>query len=290
MIALALGAIVGFTMAAAAGRLKGRLNELTIAILVPLLTYIVADGFHGGWTGNVFISTPLGDFTPDEMIGLDTFLALLLSLLYVHIRGRRALSIDEFPSFASFATAMIGLAIGLSAGSWHVLLVPGLAVYALLVWLSLRNPFTFLNAVPCGGEAAGVARELGFECLTDRESLGILKVEKHILIGGKAMEMFPRWKEVAGCIARVPASGGGFRVGVYLLYLLPVPVGLVLGEGLLAAAVLVSLAFVIHVLSTVLMVSSTKKRLPEGCREVTEEYRQFFRKNKKRSRFDAVVD
>ncbi|WP_099210906.1 hypothetical protein [Thermococcus henrietii] len=91
MIALTLGVIVGLGTALALGKIKDRKSELAVSFLMPLLTYEMANGIYGGFGDYVYFSTPIGDFTTSEFIGLQTFIAWLIMLAYVGLRGQRCL-------------------------------------------------------------------------------------------------------------------------------------------------------------------------------------------------------
>ncbi|WP_297516476.1 hypothetical protein [Thermococcus sp.] len=139
MIALALGLIVGLGLAFLLGKVKGRSYELTMALYTPLFVYIIADGLSMQGRGNIFVSTPLGDFQPGELAGVQTFLALILAIIYTGFRGKRALTVDEFPSVSLLTWILIAFGIGLTASESQVLLILGLALYILLGALSRRN-------------------------------------------------------------------------------------------------------------------------------------------------------
>ncbi|NJE31473.1 hypothetical protein E3E38_10505 [Thermococcus sp. 18S1] len=290
MIALALGLVVGVGTALLLGKLKGRVHELTMALYTPVFTYLIADGFYGGWRGNVFISTPLGDFTPEELIGIQTFLALLATITYVQFRGRKSLTIDEFPSTSALFWVMLGTGIALSSSALPALVLPGLMLYAIIVLLSERDPFGWLKAESCSGELGELAKSLRFECLTDRESLSVYRIKRHFILGGKVLSDFPRWRELVKCLAELPEAGKKLRAFGYALNLLPVPVGITMGEGLLTALVLTILVLPLYFGGPIISVKRTKTNIPEGCKGVMEEYAEFFRKNKKRGKLDVVID
>ncbi|NJE41824.1 hypothetical protein [Thermococcus sp. GR6] len=290
MIALVLGIIVGIGLALILGRLKGRAHELTMVMLTPVFTYIVAQWFYGGWEGNVFISTPLGDFKPSELIGLETFLTLFITLLYVNFRGKRALTIDELPGTSALVWAMTGLGIGLSASGWGLLLVPGVALYLFMIWLAHRDPFVGLKARPCGSELGEVASALGYNCLTDENSLSVYKLGNCLLVGGGLVEKFPRWKEVVECMGKVPDLGMGLKLAIHGIYLLPALVGVLMGDGPFTTMGLIALTLFVFFLNLTVTVTLTKGKVREECREVLEEYAEFFRKNKKKGRLDVIID
>lgn len=288
MIALVMGVVIGLGLALLLGRLKDRKSEAAVALLMPLLTYQIAEGFHGGWSGNVFISTPFGDYPPEELVGLETFLSLLVALVYVHLRARKAFEIDEFISFSMFSWAMIGLGIGLSASAWPLMALLGAVLYGLLLWSSKRNPFAGLKAIPCTEEFEELVRKHGFKCLTDENSLGVYRVEGHLLIGG-GLKNFPRWQEVVECVAKNPKCGNPLKVGIAFLYFLPIPVGIALGDGVVTALVLLLLAVLAYLLAAFLSVKAFQRALPKDCGEVMSEYKEFFRRNKKRKKTDIVI-
>ncbi|ASJ07408.1 hypothetical protein [Thermococcus pacificus] len=92
MIGFVIGTVLGIAAALIYGRFKGKAGELTMAAMgIPLFTYLAAMGFYSGWDfagGSVFFSTPLGNFTPNELIGLETFLATLVAFTYVWFAPR----------------------------------------------------------------------------------------------------------------------------------------------------------------------------------------------------------
>ncbi|CAD5244553.1 hypothetical protein [Thermococcus camini] len=282
MIALALGLIVCLGTALVLGKLKGRSYELTMALNVPLLTYLIADGLYGDWKGigNVFFSTPLGDFTPSEMIGIQTFLAVLIIVAHLGLRGRNSLTVDEFSSIPPMFWVDFGTGIALASSALPVLALPGLVLYLALALLSEKNPLGWLSAEPCHGELGEFAVELGLKCLTDEESLSIYRLKGHIIVGGKARRDFPRWREVVKCLSELPETGR-FRLLPYLVGLIPLPVGIILGEGFVTALILVPLMLLLYLGTLIATVRRTRSLLPESCWEVMDEYVEFVRRNQK---------
>ncbi|MCD6523997.1 MAG: hypothetical protein J7K48_03235, partial [Thermococcus sp.] len=281
MIALALGLIVGFGLAFLLGKVKGRKSEMATTLAVPLMVYEVAEGVYGGWSGNVFIATPLGDFTPRELVGLETFLALLVVLVCVHLRARGTFEIDEFIGFSTFFWAMVGFGIGLSASGWSLLAIPGLILWGILMWASRRNPLVGLRATPCTDGLSELVSESGLKCLTDEESLGVYRINGYLLVGGK-IGNFPRWREIVRCIAMAPEQRTVQRVIIGLIYLLPVPAGIILGDGIVTALTLLILAVLNYLTVAFLSVRSFQRALPEDCKGVMNEYKKFFKESKKR--------
>lgn len=288
MIALALGLIVGLGTAFILGRLKDRKLGIAVSFLLPLITYEMANGIYGGFGEYTYFSTPLGDFGPSEFIGLQTFLAWLIMLAYVKLRGREAFEIDEFPSLSAFFWAIAAFGLGLSASAWPALAVPGLAIYALLAWAGSKNSFWAIKAVPCSGELRELSGKLGLGCLTDGTSYGAYKVKGTLLIGGSIME-FPRWRELVGCIAGVPEPGLKLNLFLHALYLLAAPVGILLGRGITTALILLIIILLSYYATLKLTVSLTKRALGRECESLAGEYIEFFREKKRKGR-GLVVD
>ena len=286
MIALALGLVVGLGTALTLGKLKDRKSELAVSFLPPLLTYEMANGIYGGFGDYVYFSTPLGDFTTSEFIGLQTFIAWLIMLGYVRIRGRGAFEIDEFPGISAFFWTITAFGLGLSTSAWPALALPGLVIYALLAWRGWKNPFWILNARPCSGEPEELSRRFGLACLTDGESYGVYKFRKALLVGGRFKE-FPRWRELMECFATLEL-GSNSNLFLHALYLSAVPLGILLGRGITTALALLFLALLSYYTALKLSVSLTMKALKNECRALAKEYAEFFRKKRKRRKF--VVD
>ncbi|NJE55488.1 hypothetical protein [Thermococcus sp. 21S9] len=288
MIALTLGLIVGLGTALVLGKLKDRKSELAVSFLLPLLTYEMANGIYGGFGDYVYFSTPLGDFTTSEFIGLQTFLAWLIMLVYVRIRGRGAFEIDEFPSLFAFFWAITAFGLGLSASAWPALALPGLIIYALLAWRGWKNPFWILNARPCSGELEELSRKLGLGCLTDEKSYGVYNFEGTLLVGGRLRE-FPRWKKLIECVAKVREPGRNVNLFLHAIYLSAVPIGVLLGRGITTMLPLLILLLLSYYTTLKLSVSLTRRALRGECRAIAKEYAEFF-KEKKRKRRGFIVD
>ena len=63
-----------------------------------------------------------------------------------------------------------------------------------------------------------------------------------------------------------------------------------MGEGMFTALVLTGLVLPLYFVGPIIAVRRTKANIQEGCRGVMEEYREFFRKNRKRGKLDVVID
>jgi len=281
MIALALGVIVGLGLAFLLGKVKGRKSEVATTLAVPLMVYEVAEGVYGGWSGNVFIATPLGDSTPKELIGLETFLALLVVLVCVHLRAGETFEIDEFIGFSMFFWAMVGFGIGLSASGWSLVAIPGLILWGILMWASRRNPLVGLRATPCTDGLSELVSESGLKCLTDEKSLGVYRINGYLLVGGK-IGNFPRWREIVRCVVMTPEQRTVQRAIIGLIYLLPVPAGIILGDGIVTALTLLLLVVLGYLTVAFLSVRAFQRALPEDCKGVMNEYKKFFKESKKR--------
>ena len=166
MIGFAVGTILGIVSALIYGRFKGRAGELIMASMgIPVFTYLSSLGFYGGWnfTDNVFFSTPLGDFTPTQLIGLETFLATVIAFTYIWTRSKNSLTIDELVGTSLPVGYTLVAGAGLSAGESPLLFLLGLVFVTGYVFLSYRNPLRSLKAVPCGKSLKEVLKN---ECST----------------------------------------------------------------------------------------------------------------------------
>ncbi len=292
MIGLAIGTALGIVSALIYGRFKGRSGELTMAAMgIPVFTYSTAMGVYGGWNslGKVFFSTPLGDFTPNELIGLETFLATFVAFLYVWIRSKRSLTIDELTgtSLSVGYTLVAGAGLAASGGLLPFLL--GLALVAGFGFLSYRNPLRSLKAVPCGESVRDVLKNRELDCLTDNVSYGVYRSRDTLVVGGKFVNEFPRWREVVECFMRVPYTERWQKILGYGSSFLMVGVGFALSPCLFAVVVLYALAFVMIMGTAVYLVRRTERRITEGCRGVMEEYAKFYRKKAKERDKRAIV-
>ena len=283
MIALALGLIVGVGTALMLGKLKDRAHEITLALYTPVFTYLIADGFYGGQR---ILEEQLGG----RMIGLQTFLALLATIAYAQFRGRKSLTIDEYLSTSALFWVMLGTGIALSSSALPALVLPGLMLYAIIVLLSERDPLGWLKAGPCSGEPGELAKSLGFECLADRESLSVYRIKRHLVLGGRVLSDFPRWRELVKCLAELPEAGKTLRAFGYALNLLPIPVGIAMGEGMFTALVLTGLVLPLYFVGPIIAVKRTRANIQEGCRGGYGRIQEFFRKNRKRGKLDVVID
>ncbi len=182
-----------------------------------LFVYIVAGGFSGHPDENLFVSTPLGDYQPGQLAGVQTFIALILALIYADFRGKRALTVDEFPSVSLLAWLQFALGIGLASSASPLLAVPGLALYIAFLLLSERNPFGWLRANPCSGELSNFVGTFGLTCLTDEEGLMVYRIRDTVIIGGRVPKEFPEWRKVVKCVVDVPEAGKLFRCAFQLL-------------------------------------------------------------------------
>ncbi len=283
MIALALGLIVGLGLAFLLGKVKGRSYELTMALYTPLFVYIIANGLSMQGRGNIFVSTPLGDFQPGELAGVQTFLALILTIIYTGFRGKRALTVDEFPSVSLLTWILIAFGIGLTASESQVLLILGLALYILLGALSRRNPLGWLRATPCQGELADIAGSHGLSCLTDEDGLTIYRVENTLVVGGRLPREFSRWKDVVECMTGL-RTGRTLRVIFYLVPLALPFIGVLMGPGVLTALVLAVLAVPLYFGLLIISVRETRSAMERECEEAVEEYAKFVRERKRGKR------
>ncbi len=292
MIGLAIGTALGIVSALIYGRFKGRSGELTMAAMgIPVFTYLASMGVYGGWNsiGEVFFSTPLGDFTPNELIGLETFLATFVAFLYVWIRSKESLTIDELAGTSLSVGYALVAGVGLAASGGLLPFLLGLILVAGFGFLSYRNPLRSLKAVPCGEALRALTKDRELDCLTDNVSYGVYRSRNTLVVGGKFVKEFPRWKEVVGCLLRVPYTERWQKILGYGSSFLMVAVGFVLSPGLLAIAVLYALAFVMMMGTAVYLVRRTKRRIPEDCRDVMEEYAKFYRKKAKERDKRAIV-
>ena len=295
MIGFVIGTALGIISALIYGRFKGKAGELTMAAMgIPLFTYLAAMGFYGGWNSVgdfVFFSTPLGDFTPNELIGLETFLATSVAFTYVWVRSKDALTVDELTgtSLSVGYTLVAGAGLAASGGLLPFLL--SLALVTGFGFLSYRDPWRALKAVPCTKILKEVVGGREIDCLTDDVSYGIYRSRGALVIGGKFIEEFPRWKEVVECLMEIPHSDTLQKVLGYGSTFLMTAVGFALRPDLLTVAIMYALAFVLTMGTAAYMVRSTRRYLREDCREVMEEYVEFFRRKvKERDKRAIVVD
>ncbi len=292
MIGLAIGTALGIVSALIYGRFKGRSGELTMAAMgIPVFTYLASMGAYGGWNsiGEVFFSTPLGDFTPNELIGLETFLATFVAFLYVWIRSKGSLTIDELAGTSLSVGYTLAAGAGLAASGGLLPFLLGLALVAGFGFLSSRDPLRSLKAAPCGESVRDVLKNRELDCLTDGVSYNVYRSRNTLVVGGKFVKEFPRWREVVECLMRVPYTETWQKILGYGSSILMVAVGFVLSPGLLAIAVLYALAFVMMMGTAVYLVRRTKRRITEDCREVMEEYAKFYRKKAKERDKRAIV-
>ncbi|NJE04830.1 hypothetical protein E3E36_01420 [Thermococcus sp. M36] len=296
MIGFAIGTGFGVLLAFVYGRFKGRAGELVMAAMaIPLFTYLTDWVLYGNWevpNGRILVvSTPLGEFTPNGLIGLETFMATLVAVLYLWFRSKESLAIDEMTGASLFIWYLLSMDIGLSASGSFMFFVLGSALLAVLLVLSDRKPLRALKAVPCRGELKELVSKNGLDCLTDGESYAIYKLGNTLVVGGKVIEEFPRWRELVECVLRAPSAGTKDKVLGYGFIFLPAIVGASLGPGALTAAALFSLAFVSMVIWGSYTVRRSKQNTGEKCRGVMEEYAKLFkRKAKEKDKRALVID
>ncbi|ASJ12795.1 hypothetical protein [Thermococcus thioreducens] len=210
-------------------------------------------------------------------------MAILIVVAYLWLRGGKSLTVDEFSGISPMFWVVLGTGMALASSALPLLALPSLMLYSALVLLSEKNPLGWLNAEPCHGELGEFAEELGLKCLTDEESLSIYRLKGYIIVGGKARRDFPRWREVVKCLSELPETGR-FRLALYLVGLIPLPVGIILGEGFVTALILVPLMLLLYMAILIATVRGTRSLLPETCREVMDEYVEFVRRNQKGKR------
>ncbi|ASJ01873.1 hypothetical protein A3L09_00660 [Thermococcus profundus] len=293
MIGFLIGTSLGLLIALLYGRFRGRAGEIEVAVLMPFFTYLLSLQFYGnfGILGAVaVVSTPIGNFVQSRFsIGLDTALAIIVAVAYIWFRSKGALSVDEYLSAGLSLWAIFGMNIGLMATAGPGFMLLGFAVLAILIFLSIRNPFQSLNAAPCGGELGELARREGFNCLSDRTSYSVYKVGYTIIVGGKLPEEFPQWREVVECMLTASSSGVWNKVLGYGFAFLPGIVGVFMEPGLLALLLIPALAFVLIMLQGSYNVRRTRKNLPKECGEVMDEYAEFYRRKVKEKDRKAIV-
>ncbi len=163
----------------------------------------------------------------------------------------------------------------------------GLALVSGFGFLSFRNPPRSLKAAPCGESVRDVLKNRELDCLTDNVSYGVYR--NTLVVGGKFVKEFPRWKEVVECLLKVPYNETRQKTLVYGLSLLMVTVGFVLSPGLLAVAMLYALAFVLTMGTAVYIVGITKKSIGEECVKVMKEYTEFYRRKAKERKDRTMV-
>jgi len=293
MIGFVIGTVVGIPVALIYGRFKGRAGELLMATMIPFLTYTVCLLFYGNFDAPgtiVAISTPFGSFAQDRfMVGVDTFLATLVSLGYLMARSKGALTIDEFPGVSLFLWMALGMDVGLMATAGWIFLLLGVALLVIEAALSFREPLRGLNAVPCDGELKGLSRKYGVKCLTDDGSFGIYKIRDTVVIGGKLVEEFPHWRELAKCMLEMPDASKIERVTGYGIAFLPGIVGVTMRPGLLALISLSTLSFLLVILWGSNSARRTRGSVHEGCREVVEEWKGLYRRKAKEMEGKSIV-
>ncbi len=212
MIGFVIGTVAGILAALIYGKFKGRAGELTMAAMgIPLFTYISSSAFYDGWMAisRVFVGTPFGDLTPDEVIGLETSLAFALALAYVWLRSEKALTIDEMVGNSLVISYTLAAGAGLAASGGLLPFLLSLGLFAGFTYLSIRNPLRSLKAAPCGEFMKDVLKNRELDCLTDDVSYNVYRSGNTLLIGGKAVKEFPRWREVAECMADFPGGWQG---------------------------------------------------------------------------------
>ncbi|ASJ07409.1 hypothetical protein A3L08_08795 [Thermococcus pacificus] len=184
---------------------------------------------------------------------------------------------------------MAGAGLAASGGLLPFLL--SLALVAGFNFLSSRDPMRALKAVPCGETLRTLVNGREIDCLTDNVSYGGYRGRNTLVVGGKFVKEFPRWREVVECLLRVPYSETPQKILGYSSSFLMVAVGFVLPPGLFAIAVLYALAFVMMMGVAAYLVRRTKKHIPEDCKEVMKEYAEFYRKKaKERDKRSIVID
>ncbi|AFK23229.1 hypothetical protein [Pyrococcus sp. ST04] len=282
MIPLVLGLIVGFGMGILLGKLSNKKKEISMIMLTPLVVYIISLGFYGGWNSNVFLSTPFGDFKGDELVGVNTFLAVILVVLYLHIRSKNTFSVDEFPSFSNFRYPLIAGQLGLAITGWKILAIPSIVIYLGVTWLWERDLFMILNAKPCSDDVKSFVEKFGYRCLMDSESIGVYKFKDYILVGGRLLKACSRWRDIVRCISDIPTPGKGVNVLLNLLYLLPLFVGFLLSAGDVSALIIITLVLGVYLLSLGILVRISRRKIGNDCRDILGEYRKFLKESKKK--------
>ena len=212
MIGFVIGTVAGILAALIYGKFKGRAGELTMAAVgIPLFTYISSSAFYDGWRAIpwVFMGTPFGDLTPDEVIGLETSLALSATLAYVWLRSEKALTIDEMVGNSLVVGYTLAAGAGLAASGGLLSFLLSLGLFAGFTYLSIRNPRRSLKAAPCGEDLRALTKNRELDCLTDDVSYNVYRSGNTLLVGGKAVKEFPRWREVAECMADFPGGWQG---------------------------------------------------------------------------------
>jgi len=293
VIGLLIGTVVWILAALIYGRFKGKTGELTMAAMgIPVFTYLASVGVYGEWNsigGFVFFSTPLGDFAPNQLIGLETFLATFVAFTYVWFRSKGPLTIDELAGTSLSVDYTLVAGAGLAASGGLLPFLLSLALVAGFGFLSHRNPLRALKAAPCGESMKDVLKSRELDCLTDDVSYNVYRSGNTLVVGGKFVKEFPRWREVADCMADFPGSGRGNKVFGYGTLFLLIAIGFVLPIRVFTVLTLYSLAFVFMFINAVYMVKRTKVILREDCQEVMEEYVEFYRKKTKERNKRAVV-
>ncbi|WP_457750897.1 hypothetical protein [Thermococcus sp.] len=267
MIALIMGMILGIPVAFILGKLLGKASEVLMALVgIPIIAYATALHELGMFIG---LNVSIEGFSPEFIAGAETFLALIVALGYVKLRTRRGLGIDDFIQTGLSIIPYTSFGIALAAQFWEGFLLLGSILIGLLILKSMKNPLRGLNVKPC-------PQELG-ECLTDEESLMGARIGGRVVIGGRTLRDFPHAKELIECLrssAEVPKSR---KIAGFIVYLLPLSVVL-LPPGGLTVVVGLGIAYT----STLLSAALVTKGLPTLCPEVTEEYKEFIRKRKKK--------
>ena len=267
MIALAIGVVVGIPVAIITGRLLGKASEVLIALTgIPLITYAIALHELGMFIGlNVSIEV----FSPEFIAGAETFLGLIVALLYTYFVTRRRLRIDDFIQISLTSLPYTILGIALAAQFWPGFLALGMILVAVMMVLSLRNPLRGLNVKPC-------PQELG-DCLTDEDSLMCAVVKDTILVGGRALREFPRAKELVECMKRAGKPSSTRKAAGLLLSLLPL-LAVLMPSGDITIVAGLGMAY----LSTLLSATLLTRGRATPCPELTKEYREFLRKRKRK--------
>jgi len=272
MIAFAIGVIVGIPVAVITGKLLGKASEVLVALIgIPIITYAIALYELGMFAG---LNASIEGFSPEFIAGTETFLGLIVALLYTNFVTRRGVRIDDFIqiSLTSFPYTILGIA--LAAQFWPGFLGLGMVSVAVMMIMSLRNPLRGLNARPC-------PQELG-NCLTDDDSLMCAVVKGTLLVGGRTLREFPRAKELAECMKRAGKPSSTRKAAGLLLSMLPL-LAMLAPPGDLTIAAGLGTAYLSTLLSTVLLT----KGQPTPCPELAKEYREFLRKRKRK--LDVVV-
>ena len=267
MIALTIGVIVGIPLALITKKLLGKTSEVLVALIgIPLITYAIALYELGMFAG---LNASIEGFSPEFIAGAETFLGLIVALLYTNFVTRKGMRIDDFIQISLTSLPYTILGIALAAQFWPGFLVLGMILVAITTVLFLKNPLRGLNTKPC-------PPELG-DCLTDDDSLMTAVVKDTILIGGRTLREFPKAKELVECMKRAGKPSNTRKAAALLVSLLPL-LAVLTPPGDLTIVVGLGMAY----LSTLVSAALITKGQPTPCPELTKEYREFLRKRKRK--------